>query len=121
MAMDWNKVVGRKVKNLDTGKVVTVSSYAEKPSVILSDGSKFAVGSLCDNYEAVEEPLSDKHFTTDTGELTRARVLFFGDVKEALDEYFLEAWEIHHSNLRPEEIKIQTEALQLRIFGKGLL
>lgn len=61
--MNWEELVGKKVKNKITGEVILVESYSESPSVQLDNGIGFCVGSpVSKEYEVVEEkkPLSDK-------------------------------------------------------------
>lgn len=57
--MDWEKLVSKKVINKTTKEIVTVKSYAGSPSVSLSNGIGFCVGSPVENeYEVYDEDIN---------------------------------------------------------------
>ena len=65
--MNWEKLVGEKVRNKKTGEVAKVQSYASKPSVIFKDKRSFCVGSpFADKWEVFEDDkqwnLADEEF-----------------------------------------------------------
>ncbi len=85
------KDVSKKVKNKNTEEIAYVMSYADRPSVRLSNGIGFCVDSpIAKDWERVEEKktLSDKIVITDiSGGFTGERIFYEHDVKEAIKKY----------------------------------
>ena len=87
----WHNLIGKQIED-SHGNIVTVTSVAEEPSIKLSNGLSFCVGSLLSyGFTIVEEKktLADKlvWLKVSPNHELKSSLLLGTDVKEALKEF----------------------------------
>ncbi len=117
---DFEKLVGKKMKNKITGEVAYVNSYADKPSVLLSNGVGFCVDSprsqQWEIYGGKKKSLSDKEFHST---LTDTRAYYSKDVKQSVKEYI--SWVDSNMTYPKVNDAINNREAAKKIFGSRLM